>query len=205
MNTYAQSVLDRALARATPVYPAAHSGELPALKEGAHCYLIANDGLFVLGRGCGFSALIRVSRIRKLSPFGELSEGVTFDDARVPRALVREAADRAIAENPNEWAGAIVRTGDGYALQSVDVESASPGHVTYRRDSYDDAAVVVDMHSHGTLEAYFSRTDDASDEQGVHLSSVFGHCTDRKRLKIAARVTINGHFLEIEPEHWLAD
>lgn len=112
-------------------------------------------------------------------------------------------AEQAIAESPTEWAGAIVRIDGQYALQGVRVGSASPGHVTYHRDSYDDAGLVVVMHSHGASEPYFFITDNASDAEGVHLSLVFCYCASRGSLRLLARVTINGHFMLLDEAEWL--
>lgn len=203
MSAYTDSLLDNALAQATPVYPAAHGGAAPKLTEGQHCYLLAQDGLYVAGRGRGFTAFIRLCALPKLTPFGELREGVVFDDAMIPRDLTAKAAVMAIADSPLEWAGAIVRIDAQYALQSVRIGSASPAHVTYDRDSYDDAALVVDMHSHGDSKPYFSSIDNASDAEGVHLSLVFGHCATRESLRLVARVSINGHFLHLDERDWL--
>ena len=204
MTTYTDSPFDKALASAIPTHSAAHDGTLPDLAEGQHCYLLASDGLYVMGRGRDFHALIRVATLKTETPFGDLVEGVHFHGDLVPRALVEDAADKAIATNPDEWAGAIVRQNGIYSLQDVGVDSSSPSHVTYDRESYDDSDVVVDMHSHGDDKAYFSPTDNDSDAEGIHLSTVFGYCSDRQALQLVARVTINGHFLSLALDQWLA-
>lgn len=201
---YTDNPLDKAMASATPVYPAALGGTLPELPVGGHCYLLARDGLFLMGQGCGFYALIRLSRLDNFTSFGGLTEGVWLTHGPVPKALVLDAATDAIAESPDEWAGAIVLREGDYALESVSADSASPGHITYRRDSYDDAALVVDMHSHGAGDAYFSSTDDASDAEGVHISVVFGRCVKPSALTVVSRVTINGHFRRLDTTDWMS-
>lgn len=203
--TYSDNVLDKALASATPVHPVASDGRLPVVRQGGHCYLLGRDGLFVMGQGCGFCAIIRLCHLERETPFGSVKEGLFFSESRVPKALVRAAGERAIADNPIEWAGAIVLKENGYALTSVGVDSASAGHITYRRDSYDDHALVVDMHSHGNGAAYFSATDDKCDAEGVYIAVVFGRCEGRTTQEVLARVTINGHFMLLDMGAWMEE
>lgn len=200
--TYSDTILDRALAKATPVYPAARTGALPALSVGQHCYLLADDGLFVMGQGNGFVALIRVADLPRTSGFGPLAPGIWFEGRPVPPRLIEEAKQHAIETYPKEWAGAITLSTDGWTMEHVGVTSASGSHVTYGRSSYRDDALVVDVHSHGAHPAGFSPTDNASDEQGVHIAAVLGECQP-ETIRLIARVSVNGFFLDIEPGQWL--
>ena len=203
MSTYTDNRLDFAVARATPVFSASHTGELPMLANQQHGYLVAGNGLFVVGRGAGFTAVIALAESPTPTPFARVTPGIYFDAGRIPRTLINHAADRAIECAPIEYAGAITYRDDGYALAEPRIDSASPSHVTYDRTSVDDDALAVDLHSHGLTSPYFSSTDNASDEQGIYIAVVFGHCADRRRLSHVARVTINGHTLALEPDDWL--
>lgn len=207
MTCYTDNPMDKALASASPVYTMAHDGTLPVLPTDGRGYLLARNTLFVIGRGCGFTALIPVESLSTPTPFGAAEAGVYFDHAPPPRNLVRAAANKAVATSPTEWAGAIVGNDHGeYELQSVGVSSASPGHVTYGRSTYDDAALVLDMHSHGAGDPYFSDDDDYSDAEGVHIAVVFGRCAEHASLALKARVSIHGVFMPLDDlNEWTQD
>lgn len=203
-NIYPANVFDRAMAQATPVYPAASDGTWPEVPVGSHCYLLGNNGLFVMGRNAGFNATIRVAELEHPTPFGAVEEAIRFDRGAVPVQLIRDAAHHAIATSPVEWAGALIwdETVQGYRLQHIEADAASPTRITYRRETYDDDALVVDMHSHGEGNARFSPTDDTSDAEGVYIAALFGRCEDTKCLQSVARLTINGHFRSLILADW---
>jgi PRTRC genetic system protein A len=201
--TYANNPLDVALAAGTPVYPMAHDGTLPELVSGQHCYLLAQDGLFLYGRGYGFDAIKRLSTLAAPTPFGAITPGLRLDHGRVSVALFAHACGFAAKIAQTEWAGAITIQEDRYQLDEIVAEATSAAEVTYLRESYDDDRLIVDLHSHGEDKAYFSPTDDRCDAQGIYLAVVIGHCHDANRMHFVSRVTINGVFMALKPEDWL--
>lgn len=61
-----------------------------------------------------------------------------------------------------------------------------------------DPEAIVDLHSHGTLAAFFSTTDDA-DEQGLRFYVVIGK-VDGAEPQVAVRVGVYGHFWNVPVE-----
>lgn len=59
--------------------------------------------------------------------------------------------------------------------------------------SYDPAGVVVDLHSHHTMPAFFSPTDDG-DERGGRFYAVMGHL-DQAHPQLILRLGLYGHWL----------
>jgi PRTRC genetic system protein A len=67
-------------------------------------------------------------------------------------------------------------------------QDASTARVTYHIP--DDTTVLLDLHSHHGMRAYFSATDDR-DDQGLSVSAVIGRIFDRP--EIVCRINVYGH------------
>lgn len=67
----------------------------------------------------------------------------------------------------------------------------------------DPAGVVLELHSHHTMDAYFSPRDNR-DEQGGRLYGVIGHI-DRKNPELALRLGMFGHWLYNVPGRAIFD
>lgn len=62
----------------------------------------------------------------------------------------------------------------GYHM-GVPTQTVSGASVNHNYDDLDkDSAVVLDIHSHNNMGAFFSSTDDRNDDQNVSISGVFG-------------------------------
>ncbi len=82
----------------------------------------------------------------------------------------------------NDWKVAVPRQ----AAKSTKVDYRG-GHET---------SIVLDLHSHAELPAFFSETDDA-DEQGARFYAVIGRIYTRPELRL--RVGVYGDWLEFDP------
>ena len=71
--------------------------------------------------------------------------------------------------------------------------SAGNFHVSYRNALPDNLTVVVDLHSHGFFEAFFSETDDQPYLDGFYIAGVLSHRTTTP--SSVSRLVVNGHFL----------
>lgn len=200
MPGYHESVLDRALAQATPVYPVNQSGRLPPLVAGQFCYLLGHDGLYVFGRSNAVAGILRVAELDRATGFGPVTPRVELLGGRVPVALLAECVTDAVATSPTEWAGAITWEQGRYHYRRPVVEAASAGAVRFRQDSYNSDWLAVDLHSHGEGSAYFSATDDKSDAEGIHVAVVVGRCAATQTVEFDMRLSICGWFTTIAPE-----
>lgn len=73
-------------------------------------------------------------------------------------------------------------------------------HASLQENPYDDESRYIhyaDIHSHNSMEAFFSSIDDA-DERGTGIYMVLGHL-DHFYPEIAARICCGGSFVDIDP------
>jgi PRTRC genetic system protein A len=187
--------LDRALQLGLPVVGMPLQGSFVPLTEGRRL-LVGKDGLYIEAASPALYVRLRVAEA--FSPYGAVSETLVLRHGPIARSIAAEIAHAARAAHPMEMAALIVAeagASGGYRLIRPDA-SSSPGSVTYDDGGYDDALLVIDAHSHGAHDAFFSATDDVSDlsRMGPHISVVFGHCGPRDQLTVVARVCI-GHYL----------
>ena len=77
---------------------------------------------------------------------------------------------------------------------SVPKQQASAGRVSYRGGS--EPTIVLDLHSHHEMDAYFSSTDNR-DEQGCRFYAVIGCIYSRPEIRL--RLGLFGDFIELEP------
>ncbi|MCP4385693.1 MAG: hypothetical protein GY798_30510, partial [Hyphomicrobiales bacterium] len=69
--------------------------------------------------------------------------------------------------------------------------------------TYDPAGIAVDLHSHNTMPAFFSPTDDR-DELGGRFYAVMGHL-ERENPELVLRLGLYGHWLYNVPAPALFD
>lgn len=113
-------------------------------------------------------------------PYGEsLRERKEMRCGEIPRALMLDFMEKAAAACPNEVGAWIVwdEHTKEFSLIDLPVLSNSPDHLQYQTPHLEQGQwLVVDLHSHGSSEAFFSSTDDEDDKGAVKLSFVLGKC-----------------------------
>lgn len=187
---------DAALQAAFPIVPVPRYGALPELASGARRYLAAADGLYLEARG----AIDVCARVAATAlPYGPIGDRppVALPYGPIPAAVVDEAVARAREASPHETALLVLAGADRYELVVPTITEATRGSVRYEEQGIDATRVVLDIHSHGRLPAYFSSTDDASDLSriGPHVSLVFGRC-EGDELEAAVRICCGHHLLD---------
>ena len=152
-----------------------------------YSYILAANGVFVEAEGPLLSARIPVAecQLRGLAPLESL---VRLTYGSIPQRFWDLALSVFLAEPDSERYVAIVADG-GYNFY-VPTQDRSGASVTYEVGNN----VVLDLHSHGRMEAFFSGQDDR-DETGLKLYGVVGklHATPVVRL----RVGVYGHFRDL--------
>lgn len=178
-----------------------HKDHLEGEEGIAYSYILAADGLWIhasrrFGNGyLGGSVLVGPAEVRGLSPWPS-NEGLNLPYGRIPGKLWDEviaefkaeprlehyvgiaAADRGPWVGPPPPAYTIVRP-------RQDVTGAS---VSYDRPD----RLVVDIHSHSTMPAFFSHTDTHDDDAGFKVSIVIGHLDKVPQVRI--RLGIYGYY-----------
>lgn len=151
---------DAILYSTCPLEPAPTLGAFQPLEVSGRRLLAARDGLYLEARSPALHWLLRVAPLPM--PYGPLQPFLRLANGPVPMATLYEIANRSRQASPSEIAFGVQAQDEGYELLQPVQISASAGHVTYQ-DSFDADRLVLDVHSHGRGEAYFSGTDDASD------------------------------------------
>lgn len=171
---------------------------LEELSEPGERYLAAADGLWLELRRAWLYARLPVAPSLYTLPYGSTSRRVTLI-APIAMSLVQQFVEQAAVCCPHETAGSILfnESTGAYRYRPADIDYASAGAVRYRLPALEDGDhLVVDLHSHGRLGAFFSSTDDADDAGSVKIALVVGNC-DRDSPSIAARLCIKGMFLDM--------
>jgi len=142
-------------------------------------------------------------------PYGEVTEVDEFSailrDSRVAAIFEKYILPGAAeyADENREWAGWIVWSREeGYSHMPLDFEaSASSVVIRHRPVLPEGAHLVIDVHSHGLMKAFFSSTDDLDDSGGVRLSVVLGSYArneGRHNFLYKCRAVVEGFFFDLE-------
>ncbi|ANE57897.1 MULTISPECIES: PRTRC system protein A [Methylomonas] len=200
MNAYLTDPRDRILFGETPTYMQPLFGEkLPAPELGKHRFVIGQEGVVLEAINEVFEVRLPVAQSIIKLPYGVLgAQGVRLRHGAMPFRLLEIIEQKATSACPDEWAGWVVWDvlHQGYALIEPEILSVGPGHVSYRNELPEGSAIVLDVHTHGRMPAFFSGVDDVSDRHGFYVAGVIGHCHDRKNY--ATRMNVNGHFFDCE-------
>ncbi|MBU1690831.1 MAG: PRTRC system protein A [Gammaproteobacteria bacterium] len=132
-------------------------------------------------------------------PYGQVSEVMRFGFGKLPRAMVAQFIEQARARCPNECAAWVVwnqRTNE-WRLMMLEETSVGPGHVNVNLPTLEeDEHMVMDLHSHGLTEAFFSRTDNKDDRGATKIAGVIGNL-DKPEATASFRLCANGVFVPL--------
>lgn len=128
--------------------------------------------------------------------FGDPQVTAIFEDSILPQAAQ-------YAGNDLEWTGWIVWTkGKGYSYLPLDFEASAANVLIKERPLLpQNVYLAIDVHSHGTMKAFFSLTDDFDDSGGVRLSVVLGGYSkkdSRHHFIYKCRAVVEGFFFDLE-------
>lgn len=171
----------------------AECGTLPPLGDLMYRYVVAGNGLFIRAEDSRMEALVPVS-FAKAYGLVDLEPYARLKAERIPADYLWSIFESARRHLPNEAMYQFIYDPSdavpGRPWRCVMPEAtARLAHVEFA----DAADAVVDLHSHGILDAFFSTTDD-EDEKGLRFYVVIGK-VDTDAPQIAVRVGVYGH-------HW---
>lgn len=184
-----------------PLYLYVGPGELPR-PERLYDYVLAEQGLIKRVE----SRLVSVDHL--LAPIDEPLYGLnlqpyrlrplSFKLPRIPEALLLEVLADARSEIEREVIYQFrFDPAEGWTVTRP-AQEQSRVRVGYRAET---AGVVLDLHSHNRMSAFFSGTDDR-DEQGGRFYAVIGRL-DRPRPELVLRLGLYGHWLANVPARTL--
>ena len=175
------------------------------LEEVGHRFLATAEGLFVEVRRPWLHVIQPVAPLNGQTvrpPYGTVKPKVqlAFERLGVAFPLVRAFIDDARTKAPNEHAAWVIwnsRTGE-LEYRHLNIANASPGAISYERPVLaHHESLVLDLHSHGTMAAFFSSTDNEDDAGEVKISCVVGDLVDGKTPSIQFRLCALGMFLPL--------
>jgi PRTRC genetic system protein A len=169
---------------------------LPPIAALGYEYVLAGNGLFIRAEDSRLEACIPIADVA-LHGLVEIKPVARLKVDRVPAAFLHSILASAIRHMPDEalyqlrWSGeqhnAVQRTWS--CLMPAQIVSS----VSIAFDDYADS--VIDLHSHNSMEAFFSDTDDR-DEQGLRFYAVIGKLRTSKP-EICVRAGVYGHHWEV--------
>ena len=168
-------------------------GYLRSTKEGFvgepgsfYNYVLARDGLYIWAENEHFEAAVCIAdaEVRGLSP---LREEVRLRHGKIPGYLY-DTTLIAFSGNPQAEQFLAITWEDGCYNLRYPSQQGTGGGVKY------DVVpgTILEIHSHGSMRAFFSGTDDR-DEQGFHLYGVIGR-VDTYLPESLFRVGVYGYF-----------
>lgn len=201
---------DALLQSHTPAVMVPRFGELAQLEQSGHRYLVAQDGLWLEVRRpwLRLRALLAPIATQGLSlPYGRVSPdlgwgGKEFDtvyawtgeDLERLQALFLHDARRALPDEFAAW-GIWNEESRRIEYRPLIASSASPGGIEFARPRLEPHEhLAIDLHSHGTMDAFFSGTDDEDDRGEVKMSVVAGRLDGTPTF--ATRLCVLGLFIE---------
>lgn len=177
MNAPHASMMDRFLASDCPVITMPHdSGAFTPLRSPGHRLIVAGNGLYKEVRRAWLHAIVRLAPAT--TPFGALNQQLCMPFS-VPEGLLTDFLEQARLAAPNETAAWIVwneQTGV-LRLLPMQYDQVTPVFLRIQRPVLPDGEhLVIDLHSHHTMSAKFSSTDDKDDitSNDVKLAGVVG-------------------------------
>lgn len=160
----------------------------------------------------GFHREVTENGVIEYRPYGKFEltekEGLSFslnsEQLKIPKKLLKDIIERFRIDIHRECALQLFMTKDekGYWLYEPK-QDASVCNVCFERNRRleDEYVLVMDVHSHGTISAFFSEVDDL-DEKGIRLYMVVGDFNDNDphTYDIKLRAGMNGVFEDLSLE-----
>lgn len=170
----------------------------PPEKDGIR-YIVASDGLWQDIQSNWLYVLRRIAGAAKqTTPFGTLETQLVFKCSSPPVKLWRAFIAEAQKALPNECAGLIVWNcvTNTWRLTMREAANSSASHIEYvNPELHENEVGVIDVHSHGKLNAFFSTTDNLDDAHSIKISAVFGNIHSTPTILL--RLCVLGKFYKL--------
>lgn len=178
-------------------------GSVLGMENNGHRYLMANNGVWVQVKRSWLNAVLPITTEPKVTvPYGAVS--MECKVLAFPKQLMQEFGAFAKEQYPNECAARIIfnNLSKSFRLEKMVPKSVSTGHVSYSIPVLNaDEELVVDIHSHGSYDAFFSKDqDDIDDATEVKVAAVIGYPNGIGQApNWCFRLCVNGLFEKLSP------
>lgn len=159
-------------------------------------YMLGRDGVYEVRQTQAGQFVARVETGR------DIREGFVMRTPPIPVRVLGKVV-HSFRNNPEtELMANICHGRGGYYVEWPDQEGTSSTVSAAGRMETDEDFIVLQIHSHGTMRAFFSGTDDA-DEVRTGLYGVVGRC-DQDRPEIMLRYSVGGTYRLLGPGETLS-
>lgn len=153
----------------------------PAVKSGTR-FIVARDGLWREVTLPWVRVVHKISHTDFSLPYGEVEESISVKCGPIPAHIRSMFLQDAKSAMPNEMAAAVIWNSkdQSWRYELRENTASTVAHVDYREVRLrEDEFLVLDLHSHGTFEAFFSSEDDHDDAGSMKFSGVVGNLDTR--------------------------
>ena len=175
---------------------------LPPWAAAGYDYIMAGNGLWKRARNRHCSACLRLARAN-VAGLPELAGYLALAGPKLPGRLLwvaLEDARRRSWREPVEAMYHVYRHDDGRVRLAYPPQENGAARSAYQGGS--DPAIIMDVHSHVQMAAFFSGTDDR-DEMGFRFYAVMGRIFTRPEIRL--RLGIYGDHWELPITALFAD
>lgn len=202
------NVLDSIKQKEFPTIMVPQHEELTPCAMGKTRLLIGCNGLYLETMQPWGRLVKQMWQSDRSLPYGEVEEIDEFYQVVdsmwpiVESSVLPEAAK--YARNNKEWAGGwITHTPDGLKYLPLEFSATGVSADYHLPKLPENQSYVVDIHSHGKIEPFFSPTDDEDDRGFVRIRIVIGGYEylankDMDSFKYKIRYTVEGFFFDYE-------
>jgi len=174
-------------------------GSTTPIGELARRFLASRRGLLAqVSRPWAIATIVVAPSVQFL-PYGEMEPSLELRCGPIPSSLFVDFAQLARAAHPTE-AGAWITWSQGtrkFLLRAFQKVESRIGRLDFERPRLAEGEwLVVDLHSHGAFDAFFSELDDDDDRSEYKISVVLGRC-DEAHMTVAARLCCYGAFAQV--------
>ncbi len=170
--------LDVILQSSRPTLPVPLHGYLGEMTEDGDRLLLASNGIFMEVRRPWVHASVRIAAPLPVAvPWGKARAFTKLICGQPPQHLLMQFICFARQVSPLECAAILTWREDGtWKLRILESEFATDSYLKFVRPALDEGEhFVVDVHSHGKYDAFFSDTDDIQDSNGeLKIAGVYG-------------------------------
>ncbi len=178
---------------------------LSALRENASRFLMSAEGLWIESKTAWGRFMKPLYASPRALPYGQVKEEIELFCGTIPLNLVEQfaiQAHQAAKEGLETAAWILWSENKGWAYLELNMTEQSPGSVEFTWPKLAvDQHLVLDMHSHGIGRAFFSSTDNTSDQGLAHFSLVLGLCdigSVLSEVNSVIRLCLSGFFFDLD-------
>ncbi|GCE32008.1 hypothetical protein KDA_74920 [Dictyobacter alpinus] len=183
--------------------------ELPALDASRiYQYVIAGNGVFLFAGCPGLEVLMPISAPCHLPGLAPVVPYVAWKHPLVDEEVVRDVFDRARASQDREHGHMLERLfyltwEDAWRVHEPE-QVQSAGSVQALTSSEQDETALIEGHSHHTMRAYFSSTDDRDElvNGGFKVYFVIGQINTHPQIR--TRVCVHGYAWDVPASTFFA-